>query len=131
MESEEFQNLMLDQFAKLIKEFQELKGGFQGLRGEFQDLRGEFKELKNSQTRMENKFDEQIVALHDFRVSQEQSNQANKDAHITFNAKIEELQFGTRITDQKLDDIAEDVSYLARKSFRQERQIKNLNMKPF
>lgn len=129
MESDKFQDLMLDQFAKLFKEFQELKGGFQELRGEFQDLRGDFQGLKAGQIRMENKFDEQIAALQDFRVSQDQSNQANKDAHITFSTKIEELQLEARLTDQKLDEIAEDVSYLARKSFRQERQIKNLNVK--
>ncbi|MDR3585988.1 MAG: hypothetical protein P4L59_11795 [Desulfosporosinus sp.] len=142
MESEKFQEFMTDQFAKMFKEFQGLRGEFQGLRGEFQDLKTELKsdvaelevklteqiqEVKASQVSMENKFDLQISALHDFRMSQDQVYLENKEAHTIFNTKIEELQFEARITDQKLEEIAEDVSYLAKKSFRQERQLSKLS----
>ncbi|MDR3543911.1 MAG: hypothetical protein P4L69_23585 [Desulfosporosinus sp.] len=138
MESEKFQEFMADQFAKMFKEFEGLRGEFQGLRGEFQGLKSDVTELevklteqiqevKASQASMQNKFDQQISALHDFRISQDQANQDSKEAHTIFETKIEELQFEARITDQKLEEIAEDVSYLAKKSFRQERQLSKLN----
>jgi chromosome segregation ATPase len=142
MEMEKFQEFMADQFAKMFQEFQGLDGKFQGLRGEFQELRTELKhdvaeleskltkqieEVKANQVSMENKFDQQISALHDFRISQDQAWQDNKAAHTTFETKIEELQLEARITDQKLEEIAEDVSYLAKRSFRQERQLSKLS----
>ena len=124
------------------EEVQGIKGEFQGLREEFQGLRVELKngvaelglklteqiqEVRVSQVSMESKFDLQISALHDFRISQDQANQDNQAAHTSFATKIEELQFEARITEQKLEEIAEDVSYLARKSFRHERQLGKLS----
>ncbi|EHQ90721.1 hypothetical protein [Desulfosporosinus youngiae] len=140
MENDKFQEFMADQFAKMFKEMQglrtELKGDMQELRtelkGEMQGLRtelkGDIQALKSDIVRLEDKFDKQISALHDFRVSQDQVNNDNKDAHTTFGTKIEELQLESRITDEKLDEIAEDVSYLAKKSFRQEKQLAKLNV---
>jgi predicted nuclease with TOPRIM domain len=83
-----FQEFVVDQFAKMHQKFE--------------GLNGRLEKLEASQVRMEAKFDKQITALHDFRVSQDQANKDNKDAHITFATKIEELQFEARTTDQKL-----------------------------
>jgi ppGpp synthetase/RelA/SpoT-type nucleotidyltranferase len=142
MEMEKFQEFMADQFAKMFKEFQGLDGKFQGLREEFQELRTELKHdvaelelklttqidgVKANQVRIENKFDQQIAVLHDFRIGQDQAWQDNKADHATFETKLEELQLEARIADQKLGEIAEDISYLATRSFRQERQLTKLS----
>ncbi len=142
MENEKFQEFMADQFAKMFKEFQGLRGEFldvktdvsqlktdvSQLKTDVSQLKTDVSEVKASQVSMENKFDKQITALHDFRISQDEANQDNKDAHTSFGTKIEELQFEARITDQKLEEIAEDVSYLVKKSFRQERQLTKMNL---
>lgn len=118
MENDKFQEFMAEQFAKMFKEMQEIRI----------ELKGDIQELKGDIVRLEDKFDKQISALHDFRASQDQVNNDNKDAHTTFGTKIEELQLEARITDGKLDEIAEDVNYLAKKSFRQEKQLAKLNV---
>lgn len=106
------ENKIMEMFAQLLQGQTELKQEIQG--------------VKDNQVRMENKFDRQISALHDFRVSQDKANQDNLDAHTAFGTKIEELQFEARITDDKLDEIAEDVNYLAKKSFRHEKKLSKL-----
>lgn len=136
MENNDFQALMLDQFAKMFEEFQELRQEFQELKQEVQELKQEFREartdiseLNSSQVRMENKFDEQISARHDFRVGQNKMATDNLDDHTIFNTKIEDLQFLGRIADGKLDEIIDDVNFLARKSFRQDKSIAQIKSK--
>lgn len=129
MENNDFQVLMLDQFARMFKEFQELRQEFQELKQEFREARTDISELNSSQVRMENKFDEQISALHDFRVGQNKMATDNLDDHTIFNTKIEDLQFLGRIADGKLDEIIDDVNFLARKSFRQDKSIAQIKSK--
>lgn len=137
MDNEKFQELMLDQFAKLFKEVQDfkkdvnaefagMKSEFIGMKAEFSGMKAELSDLKCSQIRMENKFDEQIKALHDFRVGQEQFNQEIKDTLTTLATKVEEIQFHARETDEKLEHISDDVNYLARRSLWQEKQLKGM-----
>lgn len=78
---------------------------------------------------MENKFDEQISARHDFRVGQNKMVTDNLDDHTIFNTNIEDLQFLGRIADGKLDEIIDDVNFLARKSFRQDKSIAQIKSK--
>lgn len=105
-------NKVMEMFAQLLQGQTEMNLEIQG--------------VKESIVRMENKFDKQISTLHDFRVSQDKANQDNLDTHTIFSTKIEELQFEARITDGKLDEIAEDVNYLAKKSFRHEKKLSKL-----
>ncbi|HZK83845.1 MAG TPA: hypothetical protein VFC58_04040 [Desulfosporosinus sp.] len=112
MDNEKFQELMLDQFAKMFSEFHGLKGEFHGLKGEVQGLKGEFQKLNDSQVRMEDKFNLQLTSLQDFRVSQDRIAQDNKDQHTTFATKIEELQFEARIAAKKLNIHDEEILQL-------------------
>src|SRR5665648_370383 len=98
MDNEKFQELMLDQFAKM---FSEVHG-----------LKGEFQKLNDSQVRMEDKFNLQLTSLQDFRVSQDRIAQDNKDQHTTFATKIEELQFEARIAAKKLNIHDEEILQL-------------------
>ncbi|MHB8124175.1 MAG: hypothetical protein ACYDEJ_00805 [Desulfitobacteriaceae bacterium] len=154
MDNDRFQEVMLDQFAKLFKEFQGIKEDISGIKedisgvkedisgvkedisgvkedisGVKEDISGvkeDISGVKELQLRMELKFNEQISALQDFRVSQVQFNQEIKDALKTLGTKIEELQFEARATDDKLDNVSEDINYLARRSLRHERQLKEM-----
>lgn len=119
-------NKIMEMLAQLLQGQTELKMEIQGVRAE---LKEDIQDVKDSLVRMENKFDKQISALHDFRISQDKANQDNVDTHITFATKIEELQLEARITDGKLDEIAEDVNYLAKKSFRHENKLSKLEAK--
>ena len=140
MDNEKFQDLMLDQFAKLFKEVQGVKGELTGVKDELAsvkvdvaelktdvaELKTDVRNLKDSQIRMENKFDEQITALHDFRVYQERVNQEVRDALKGLGTKVEELQFEARANDEKFEEVREDINYLARKSLLRDKEISML-----
>ena len=144
MDNEKFQDLMLDQFAKLFKEVQGVKSELKtdvagiktdvaglktdvaGLKTDVAELKTDVRNIKDSQIRMENKFDEQIAALHDFRIAQEQINQEVKDALASLGTKVEELQFDVRANDEKLENVSDDINFLARRSLLQEKQLKVL-----
>lgn len=109
MENEKFQEFMADQFAKMFHEFQGLKSDVQGLKsdvqglksdvhvlqGNFNGLRAEFQKLQDSQVCMEDKFDKQITALHDFRVDQQSININLVERLDRIEVKVEVLQLET------------------------------------
>ena len=106
MENEKFQELMLDQFAKLFGKFESLSGEFQGLRtelkGETQELNGkfdglsrEFQELKDIQLRMENSLTEKAKGLYEFIEVQMDANKDVIERLDRIEAKVEVLQLET------------------------------------
>jgi len=88
MENEKFQEFMGDQFAKMFTEMQKVSGKVDGLSTKVD-------ELSDSQVRMENKFDEQIAVLHDFRTTQEEVNKTVIERLDRIEVKVEVLQIET------------------------------------
>ena len=92
LENEKFQELVIEQFAKIFKELQEVRGEFRELKTE---LKGGIQELVENQLRLEAKFDLQITALHDLRVSQEDASINVIEKLDRIERKVEVLQLET------------------------------------
>ena len=95
MDNEKFQELMLDQFAKLFGKFESLSGEFQGLNGKFDGLSGEFQELKDIQLRMESSLTEKAKGLYEFVEVQRDANKDVIERLDRIEAKVEVLQLET------------------------------------
>ena len=95
MENEKFQEFMGDQFAKMFTEMQKVSGKVDDLSTRVDELSTKVDELSDSQVRMENKFDEQIAVLHDFRTTQEEVNKTVIERLDRIEVKVEVLQIET------------------------------------
>ena len=82
MDNEKFQDLMLDQFAKMFKEFQDVKNEFQYVKNNqirmesrLNGVESGLNEVNQSQVRMETEFGKKLDVLYvDWRETQKQYN---------------------------------------------------------
>ena len=120
MENEKFQDLMLDQFAKLFNEFKDVKNEFKDVKNEFKDVKNEFKDVKSELADVKEKLevhdkrfdrlDEQITKLGAFDQSD-----IEKVAR-----QVEQLVVGQEFfrteTKNTLERMQNDMNYLVRKT---------------
>ncbi|MDQ7093352.1 hypothetical protein REC12_07095 [Desulfosporosinus sp. PR] len=81
--------------SQLKEDVSGLKQDVSQLKSDVAIIKVDLIELKESQIRLESDFHNQITALHDFRVSQEQVNQATKGQLVNLSTKLEALQMET------------------------------------
>ncbi|OLN26250.1 hypothetical protein [Desulfosporosinus metallidurans] len=111
MENDKFQELMMNQFAKLFNEIQTfkkdmstnlagVKSELSSVKSELTSVKSELTSVKESQVRMESEFGRKLDALyHDLRESQKQFNSAISTEIRNLATKVEELQIVSNIHD--------------------------------
>ena len=107
MENDKFQELMMDQFAKLFNEIQTFKKDvstdLSEVKSELFSVKSELTSVKESQVRMESEFGRKLDALyHDWRESQKQFNDAIATEVCNLATKVEELQIVSNMHDAVL-----------------------------
>lgn len=107
MDNEKFQDLMMDQFAKLFNEVQrvntELQDFKREVRTEFSEVKSEIATVKESQIRMETEFGNKLDVLYiDWRETQKQFNEEVKTELQILDTKVEALQMESTKHDQEI-----------------------------
>ena len=113
MENEKFQDLMLDQFAKLFNEFKDVKNEFKDVKNEFKDVKNELAVVKEKLEVHDKRFDridEQITKLGAFDQSD-----IEKVARQVEQLVVGQESFRTE-TRNTLERMQNDINYLVRKT---------------
>lgn len=110
MDNEKFQDLMLDQFAKLFKVVQDFKKDvdqrFEGLESRLGNVESELGQVKQSQVRMETHFGKKLDALYsEWRESQKLFNDEVRTELKNLSTKVEALQMESTKHEQEINDL--------------------------
>jgi len=106
MDNEKFQDLMLDQFAKMFKEFQEMKDSQIRMESRLGNVESDLSEVKQSQARMETEFGKKLdVLYYDWRETQKQFNEEVKTEVKNLGTKVEALQMESSKHDQEIKEL--------------------------
>ena len=106
MDNEKFQDLMLDQFAKLFKEVQEVKGGLTEVKNSQFRMESRLSGVESRLVRMENDFGKKLdVLYYDWRETQKQFNDEVKNELQILSTKVEAQQMQSTKHDQEIKDL--------------------------
>ena len=106
MDNEKFQDLMLDQFAKMFKEFQVMKDSQIRMESRLDNVESELSEVKQSQARMETDFGKKLdVLYYDWRETQKQFNEEVKTELKNLGTKVEALQMESTKHEQEIKEL--------------------------
>ncbi|MDA8441876.1 MAG: hypothetical protein M0Z55_05820 [Peptococcaceae bacterium] len=106
MDNEKFQDLMMDQFAKMFKEFQDVKDSQVRMESRLGNVESELSGVKQSQVRMETEFGKKLdVLYYDWRDTQKQFNEEVKAELTNLGTKVEALQMESSKHEQEIKDL--------------------------